>query len=86
VQAVNNTAENDRNKKKRIILSESTKKLIEQRELIKPFIHDSPRNRIEYSELNKLTKREIRKDLRDKISKKVKTIIEKSKSVKKIRK
>ena len=57
VQTVNNAAEKDRKKKKRIILSESTKKLIDQRELIKPFIHDSPRNRIEYSELNKLTKR-----------------------------
>ena len=84
MQAVNNSTEKNRLKKKHNLLKEDTIKKIDLRESMKLSMHASQRAKEEYSEQNKLIKRKIRNDLRDHNKKKVKDIIEQSKSVKKV--
>ncbi|MBP1527199.1 MAG: hypothetical protein H9Q66_04685 [Spiroplasma ixodetis] len=65
-------------------LTRKTKDLIEKREGLRKINRKSRKERIELSELQKLTRREIKKDLRDYEETKIKEIIEERGSTKKI--
>ena len=72
-----------RNKHK---LSEGTIKLLEQREKTKQSMHKTGKMTAEYSELDRRTKREIRKDLRKYSLNQTRSILENSKSIKRVKK
>ena len=60
--------------------------MIEEREQLKACCNESMRKRIEFAEMNKLTKRQIRDDLREHKMNLIKNIMEDSKSIRKIKK
>lgn len=86
LRATRDAAQQDSKIRNREKLSENTIRLINERERLKGTSPKSNRQKEEYSEINKLTKREIRKDLRRYEKETTKTILEESKSTKKIRK
>ena len=66
-------------------LSQQTIDLIKQRERLQHNTYDSEKNKMEYSELDRLTKRTIRKENRAYQSTIAKEILHETKSVKKVR-
>ena len=72
--------------KNRHKLSSDTVRLIEQREMIKKAVHESIEDGAEYTEINRRTKRAIRKDIREYNLNKTREILENSRSTKKVAK
>lgn len=71
---------------KRNKLSTSTLELLDKREEIKVHRNETPEKKLEYEELNKITKKAIRTDLRDYNTNLVRTIMETTKSTKAVKK
>ena len=67
-------------------LKESTRHLMEEREKQKSEAAINPQKRKDCEEMNKRTQREIRRDIKEYNTEKVKKVMERSKSVKKFRK
>jgi hypothetical protein len=66
-------------------LKETTKSLIEKREELKANANNSDEKKQEFEEINRRTKREIRRDIREHNTELIRRTIEHSKSTKKLR-
>ena len=86
MQAAEQSVEKKGNVTNRGKLREYTIRMIEEREQLKARCNESTRKRIEFAEMNKLIKRQIRDDLREHKTNLAKKIMEDSKSVRKIKK
>lgn len=86
LEAAKNSKLDKHGQLRRSKLKEATTKLIERRATLKEQMENNPQLTEAYTELNKRTKREIRKDTRDYNHRQIQEIMENSKSIKRVKK